>query len=232
MGDLSGKEVEVIEVNGDGACLFRCLSHIIFKDCSNDLKLLRERFRGLGYNIDDFLVDYLDISECFIYDDYKLDNELEEELARAIQLLILDYVKKNAKEKIVLDMTLEDLIMMCHEIDLETYIKNYQTFAGDDMNEYVIGKKGKRRKVEILRWGGVPELNCFCRMFGCEIRVYIPQILKRGKWVVTERMGGKIKLKEVDRIGNNEPVYLLLLRTCNGEYHYDYISKKSDLKVK
>lgn len=224
---------KIVEVEGDGACLFRCLSNAIFKKCNNNINLVIEIFQKTGFhNNPNFLKDYLDISECFTSEEYQLDSDLEEEISRAIQLIIVNYVRENSNMKIMLDMSVEEIIMLCHNLDLDTYLKNYSQFAGDD--DYIIEKiekngKMKSRKVEIDdRWGGIPELKIFCILFNFDIVIYTPQKFDKIYMKPTEatKLRKNIYLKEIEKIESEQPNpynYKLLLRYFKKGNHYDFL---------
>ena len=226
------------EVHSDGACLYRCLSNAIFINNSKDLNKVKELFEGIGYfEGDNFLGEYLDIAECFTAEDYNLDDEIEEEIARALQLIILNYVKNHAKDKIMVDMTLEDLIMLCHEIDLETYIDNYGRFAGDDdfILEKTVNENGKMKikKVNIdNRWGGIPELKVFCVLFNFNLEIYVSQKFNKNtmKPENTSKVKENVYFKIFDKIesGKEKPkIFKLLFREFKSGNHYDFLEIKN-----
>jgi len=219
----------VIDVEGDGACLFRCLSNCIFINSSRDLNLVIEKFEETGcFDYPNFLDDFIEIADCFTADDYVLDNDLEEQIARGIQSMILNYVRKNAKMKVMMDMSLEDLIQLCHEINIEDYLNNYSRFAGD--NDFVIEQvEGKDKKIPIDdRWGGIPELKVFCLLFNFNISIYVPQEFnqKNMKADNVTKIDEDTYLKLIEKIESNQDnpkEFKLLLRYYKKGSHYDYI---------
>lgn len=233
----STKNYIVKDVKGDGACLFRCLSNALFILSGNDLFKVKEIIDKTGYfNYPNFLKEYLDIAECLMTDDYELDEDVEEEIARGIQSTIVNYVRSNSKLKIMDEMTLEDLILFCHEIDIETYLKNYERFAGE--NDFLIEKittdNGKIRikKVEIDdRWGGIPELKVFCLLFNFNLIIYGTQKfnIKTMKPENTSKINNETYFKIIDKIesGKEDSIpFNLLLREFKIGSHYDYLIKK------
>lgn len=211
----------VKEVKGDGACLYRCLSNCIFNGSLKNLKEIKSKFISTGYfNNKKFLSDYMDIYKCFTGDDYELDDDLEEDIARGLQLLILNYVKKNRKKKILMEMTLEELILLCHEIDYETYIGNYERFAGEEDEE-------------INRWGGIPEIRVFCILFDYEISIYTPQKFneKKMKIMNVTKIRDDTYLKLIDKIGSDGDKSIkfnMMLRYFNEGSHYDFLENNKN----
>lgn len=211
---VSIRKFILIEVNGDGACLYRCLSNGLFRNFGNDLKILRDKFLTTGYfEEDNFLEDYMDIFECFKGNDYLLDDDLEGDIARGLQRLILNYVRINGKKKIMMDMSLEELIFICHDMNLEMYIENYSKFAGDDG--------------EVARWGGIPELKIFSILFGYNINIYVPQKFKKKKFRVVNdnKLDDNSYLKMIENVGSDENINIfnLLLRNYGDGSHYDFL---------
>jgi len=224
------------EVEGDGACLFRCLSNAIFIHSGKDLRILIEKFEKTGYfKMDNFLKDYIDLADCFTAPDYLLDNDIEEQIARGLQKLILEYVKKNAKIKFMMDMTLEELITLCHEINLETYMKNYAIFAGEkNFIVETVEKKGKTsfKKVNIdSRWGGIPEIKIFCILFNFNIEIYVPEYFDRKllKSKNAYKINDSTFYRQIDKIESllDEAInFKLLLRYFKQGAHYDFLEMK------
>jgi len=219
------------EVDGDGACLFRCLSNAIFIKSKRDLNIMIEKFNKTGYfNNPKFLDDYIEIADCFTADDYVLDNDLEEEIARGIQLMILNFIKANSKMKIMLDMSLEDLIQLCHEMDIQKYLELYARFAGDD--DFIIDSSnndGEENKVDIdVRWGGIPEIKVFCLLFNINIMIYTTQEFNKKTMRAsnTSKISKNTYVKLVDKIESAEiepTEFKLLLRYYEKGSHYDYL---------
>jgi len=180
----------VYDIEPDGACLFRSLSNGLFFNCNQNIIILKQRFKDTGYfsnEYKDFLKDYVDIAECFEDQDSKLDDDVEADIARGLQQVILNFVKKNPDYEVSEKMPISQLIFLCFDIDVETYLKNYQIFAGDDdfIVKSSVDKKGKKVEVrEIIedRWGGIPEIMVFSILFQMDVTVYIAQKMnKKGK---------------------------------------------------
>lgn len=223
----------VKEVEGDGACLFRSLGNAIFEKYEKNLKKVANEFEKTGYfENDKFLREYFDIAECFEDEDYVLDDDIEEEIARGLQKLIVLFISKNSKMKIMLDMTIEELILLCHEINIETYIQNYSRFAGENdfLIEDTIGNDGhlKKEKIPINdRWGGIPELKVVCFLFNFNITIYTTQIFN--KYLKSEntcKWNDLVYLKEIEKIESDKKnpinIYLLMRYQKKGP-HYDYL---------
>ena len=220
------EDYELVEIEGDGACLYRCFANAIFLNCGRDLNKLVKKFKRTGYFDDKcFLGDYIDISDCFMAEDYRLDVDLEGDIARGLQRMILNYVKKNSGRKVMFDMTLEELIKMCHDISLEDYLKNYEYFAGDD--DYVGNKRVKIGD----RWGGTPEIKVFSLLFNMDVIVYTTQKFDEKILCVenTGSYGDGIYLRVLEEIGvegRSRGVLRLLMRYYRRGSHYDFLGIK------
>ena len=94
------EEFEVHEVEGDGGCLFRCLANGLFHSFGQDLQEIKKRFKLIKGYRKNFLENYLDIRDCLMADDYVLDDEIEEEIAKEIQYLIVKFIKRHPEIKV------------------------------------------------------------------------------------------------------------------------------------
>lgn len=244
--DRLNVDVDTIqEVEPDGACLFRSLSRGLFYHLENDLDALHKQFSQSGYfneEKDDFLKDFLEISECFKTNDFQMETDLEEEIAKGLQSIIYNFIHKNHQINIakILNqnarddevMLLGNLIFICHEMDIDEYLESYQRFAGDDdfvFEEVSSNGKTKRKKVFINdRWGGIPEIAVFSILFNIGVEVYMPQRFNKTSLKATTinklPKKGSVYLLNVDKINGQETNIKLLLRQYKDFSHYDYIS--------
>jgi len=225
---ISLEEFEVHEVEGDGGCLFRCLANGLFHSFGQDLQEIKKRFKLIKGYRKNFLENYLEIRDCLMADDYVLDDEIEEEIAKEIQYLIVKFIKRHPEIKVskflpsyqdVLEEdTLKNLIKICHEMSLKEYLETYQIWAGE---EDVILKNDEF--IEITeRWGGTPELLVFSILFNLTINIYLPQIFKNNKIVDTYELNEKTYLLKIDVVNPNKQEVNLVFKSLG---HYDFLKK-------
>lgn len=247
-------DFDLYEVKADGACLYRSLSNAIFYYSKHQISILKRKFIDSGYfypeDYGNFLDDYDGLEDCFMEDEFSLNDELEEAIAMGIQRIILNFVRENGKLNVIRNLNrdalpdesilLEDLIFICHEIPIETYLKNYLQFAGDDdfvVNEIVdeVGEK-KEEMIEVKnRWGGTPEIVIFSLLFNFNINVFVPQkLIKKTNQIINlfsvPQNKNDIFVKKIDSIKSfvpNAPTINLLLRPTKGSSHYDYLICKN-----
>lgn len=234
--------IDLFEISADGACLFRSLSSGLFYHCQKNLINLIDLFKKTKYlDNENFLNDYLDIAECLESNDYILDTDLEENIAKQLQKTILNFIKNNEKLDIshIINnkLTLDELLFICHEIPFNTYIKHYERFAGDDdfIVKEVIGELGEvnEEKEEIEdRWGSILEIIVFCIIFKINVKIFSPQKLDKKTLKpinISNLKINNIYLKEIDFVNcgeMNEEMWLLH-RNTDKYSHYDFIRKKS-----
>jgi len=245
------KNFEFLEVSADGACLFRCLSIWLFYSSKQDLQDVKRKFLATEYFREDitlFLSDYDDIADCLTDPDYILDDDVEGDIARGVQQVIVNFIRANPKINIAPiinpenkeTITLEDLIQICHDMDFQNYILLYQRFAGDDdfiMTDVEDGSGNiKQKKFELNdRWGGIPELVVFAILFKANITIYVPQ--KFDKVSLKPVNVGKISknkddvyLKQIDKISCPQKTldeFNILLRNHEKGSHYDFLKMKN-----
>ena len=211
------------EVEADGACLFRSLSRGLFYACGRDLERLHKMFESTGYMPDRFLADYMDIAECFMSDDYVLDTDMEEQISRGLQKVILQFIKDNALLNVGDSITLAMLIEMCHEMSFEEYVSNYERYAGDE--DFILGENKEKIELED-RWGGAPEIIVFTRLFEMSVEVFVPQKLGvkyQPVPILKILRNTNIFLKKIDKYSSYPECIKLLLRNLKNGAHYDYI---------
>lgn len=233
---------DIQEVEPDGACLFRSLSRGLFYLLDNDLDILKEKFVESQYFDDeDFLKDFMEISECFKTEDFQMETDLEEDIAKGLQTIICNFIEKNKQLDIskILNKNaaddeiihLENLIFICHEMSIDEYLESYQRFAGEDdfiLEDITQNGKTKKKKVFINdRWGGIPEIVVFSILFDVGIYVYMPQkFTDKINSITINKLPKKgwVYLKNMENINIGENNIKLLLRQYKNCSHYDYIS--------
>ena len=165
---ISPKETTIVDVDGDGACLYRCMVNFLCKN--SDICKIYVNFQLL------FQKTNSKIFNNFLEGD---ENEIiETNLARKLQEFIRQWVEKNINDQILIN-----LIDLDHDISIKEYINLYKIFSGEpdylliETGEvYKKGKnKGKPKTEKIIiqdRWGGFPELYVFSKMYNVNVSVY------------------------------------------------------------
>lgn len=219
---------EVHEVEGDGGCLFRCLANGLFHSLNQDLREIKRKFKLVKGYRKDFLENYLDIRDCLMVKDYVLDDEIEEEIAKELQYLILEFIRRNPNLKvskflpsyqgILEEDNLKNLVKICHELSLKEYLETYKIWAGE---EDVIYKDGKELEIS-ERWGGIPELLVFSIIFDLTINIYLPQMFKNEKIIDTYELNENTYLLKIDVVNPNKKEINLVFKSIG---HYDFLKK-------
>jgi len=251
---ISLNDFILYEVKPDGACLFRSLSNALYLNSDKNIGNLKLKFLESGYFNDeyaDFLKDFdNDIIECFINQDNDcLEDELEEEIARGLQKIILNYIGRNADidvNSILMDATgekllIRDLVLAVHGHSMEEYLNLYEIFAGDEdfrkkieIDEF--GKEYEKKEKVADRWGGTLEIIIFAHLFNINIKVFITQIYDnrikkyRDNPTITAKNRQNILLNRVETIRclrKGVPEFNLLLRTLSLGSHYDFLIHKN-----
>ncbi len=209
-------DYEIVDVNGDGLCLYRCMIR--------------------------FLVDYqkkLNKNKYFykIFDNEKIK---EGEASIHLQFILKDWIMENKDEKLdsslPIEGTVSDLVMIDHGeyVDsIETYGDLYgipaneeSSFMDDETNE----------KIYIpMRWGGMTEIYAFSKIFGVDVNQW-----KSRRWNFV-----KMKIEDCDKddrgcrlelmqmIGKEESEIVLDLLYEDFGYqarHYQYLRNKKQIK--
>lgn len=233
MENINPKDITIVDVDGDGACLYRCMVNFLVKNYN----LFKIYLLNKNEYFDKFF-DKIDISIVNSFLEGSKNELIETEMAKKIQQLIRSWVIANQD-----DALLPDLIRLSHELSIKEYIDLFTIFAGD--SDYIIveidevykkGKnKGKKKTEKIYiqdRWGGFPELYIFSRMFDIDVSIYtLKKFCKSKKTHIPCTIRSKnalfCKLNSFDN--NNIHIRLnLLLLLCpkNAAPHYqllDYI---------
>jgi hypothetical protein len=165
---IKPKNITIVDVDGDGACLYRCMVNFLCKN--SEFVKIYLNFQLLFQNTNS------KIFNNFLEGD---ENEIiEKDLAKKIQELIRQWVEKNIEDQVLIN-----LIDLDHEITIREYINLYKIFAGEpDYLQIETGEiykrgrnKGKPKMQKIViqdRWGGFPELYIFSKMFNVNVSVY------------------------------------------------------------
>ena len=165
---VTPKNVTIVDVDGDGACLYRCMVNFLCKNSiffksNRNFKLLFQKNNSKIFN------NFLEGTENEI---------IETEIAKKIQELIRQWVEKNINDPILIN-----LIDLDHDITIKEYINLYKIFAGEpDYLQIETGEiykrgrnKGKPKMEKIViqdRWGGFPELYVFSKLFNINVSIY------------------------------------------------------------
>ena len=141
---------QVEDVISDNACFYRAISNSLAFFHSSTIAA--EILKVLEFNTDK------PIQEFYNHDDWGFNGEEQEILSREIQNTIYNFVSTHNKNTLIpieesIDMTLDEIIKITHDISYEQYIELYKHYAGD-----IICDKEKEN-VGILkdRWGGFCE---------------------------------------------------------------------------
>ena len=165
---VTPKNVTIVDVDGDGACLYRCMVNFL---CKNSIFFKSNRnFQFLFQkNNSKIFNNFLEGTENEI---------IETEIAKKIQELIRQWVEKNINDPILIN-----LIDLDHDITIKEYVNLYKIFAGEpDYLQIETGEiykrgrnKGKPKMEKIViqdRWGGFPELYVFSKLFNINVSIY------------------------------------------------------------
>ena len=172
---IEPSEIKIDNVIGDNACLYRAVANSLyfnspFRTIST---IIRKKIFNKNKKVDD------------IYGEYSDD---QDEFARNIQELILEYVKSNKFKKIKMfgDMEIVNLIKLFHNIEYDEYIEIYDIFAGDYCDNIQIDD----------RWGSILELYIISDIFKIPIIIFNSQ-----KWdfVKNKIVNGKISRNRCEK---------------------------------
>ena len=221
---VSLKNFEVHEVEGDGGCLFRCLANGLFHSSNQDLLEIKKKM-NVSKN---FLDNFMDIRDCLTVEGYVLDDEIEEEIAKELQKIILKFIRNNSKINVskylpsyhgILEKdNLSSLISLCHEMSLSEYLKTYKIWAGEE--DFIMKDD---EMVEIKeRWGGTPELLVFAILFNLTINIYLPQLYKNEKVIDTANLDENTFLLKIDVVNPGQKEVNLIFKSLG---HYDFLKK-------
>ena len=212
------------DVKNDNSCLYRSLANTIHQ-------------RKKDNNIVDF-VSEIDTDEEILC----IESEIQETLARELQEISYKWVINNLyMEYPDLGITIEEMIMNCHEMSVEEYINNYKFFAGDIIVKKI--KNGNKTITEFVpnRWGSLLELYCISNYYKIQICIYISQKydIKREK-IITGKIrnekpekGVRFRLSEIvgHEYSNMKPPLFILWRKTSEGPHYMSLFPKNELWI-
>lgn len=208
------REYEVVEVNGDGLCLYRCMIR--------------------------FLVDYqkeLNKNQLFykIFNDEKIK---EGEASIHLQMVLKDWILEHKDEKLdsslPIEGTISDLVMIDHGdyIDsIETYGDLYSIPANEE-SSFMDEMMGERIFIP-MRWGGMTEIYAFSKIFGIEVNQW-----KSRRWNVIkmeiedcEKNERGSRLELIQKIGEGEFSLDVLYEDYGFQArHYTYLRNTKQMK--
>ena len=214
---------EIINVDSDGACLYKCLiAHInYYSDLFKDNNKIKDLF-------------YDNLSDEYY-------NENEDKIVFRLQLKLKNWLVDHADDKceIIDNLSIKDMTLMMHEDikDMEEYNKIFNIYAGESdfieipTNElYKSGKnKGKPKcnKVPIpLRWGSTAELYAFSKIYGFNIIQYMPirYDKKIDKYIPCTLKAKSYMFKPIQNIIDNANEYTVsLLSFESNRLHYQLL---------
>ena len=166
---LSTDYFQLEDVEGDNACFYRAMSNgLAFIHKNTDLSNIIEG-KHLGL--------YKNISEFYQSEEWGYNGNQQEELARSLQEIALNWVKKNSNKEAPIHngetrIKIKDLVLLVHGITYDEYIQSYQTFAGDVS---IDPESGEVDLYAIDRWGGFLEQIALSEYFKVPIIVLTSQ---------------------------------------------------------
>lgn len=202
----------ILDVNYDNSCLFYSLAYSI-------------TFNTNENNIDDISTIQSNWGKlCEVLPELNID------LARYLQTIIVDYITENPLVFIdELQSTIYESIIIIHNITYEEYIEEYRKFAADliDHDEYD-------------RWGSFLELWVLSQILGLPIIVLNSQRwnssrqrIENGK-IINGNAHRGVRLKITNVIGNQylsrQPIFLLW-KEYNRSGHYMSLLPKNPVTI-
>jgi hypothetical protein len=196
-------ELEIINVDSDGSCLYKCL--IAYFNYYQDI-----------------YKDNKDVTELFnnnMMDEYYEENE--NTIVFNLQKKLKNWLVEHQDDKctIIDDMSVRDFILMMHSDigTIEEYDKIFEIFAGDpnfiNIKTNDVYKSGKNKgqpktaKSPIpLRWGSTAELYAFNKIYGINIIQYMPIRFdnKAKKFIPCTLKSKQYRFKPIQVIGNDD----------------------------
>ena len=232
----------ILDVDGDGSCLFRCFLHFLIHNCS----CFREYWKTLKGS--EFFSKAYDIYES---DDISKLSDIfntgtsdqEDKLTNILQYIVKEYCYEHRDDYIKqMDITLGALVLMTHdEVEsIQEYREVYNVFAGEpnyieiESDEvYIQGKnKGKKKtnKLQIPdRWGGIPEIYAFGKLFEVNVKVYVlKKIAKSTGRIMNATEKAKSarlsKYLEINNNSRNQTIEMVISETSSP--HYRLLTQK------
>jgi len=234
------------DVLDDNACFYRALANIFNystpHDSLNKIKVLNKY--GDFKDVDDV------VNDCR----WGYNSENQDKLARFLQGKSYRWIRRNYMNQLEeYDMDMGTMILLTHEIDIDSYLDRYQYFAGDNIVEEVdtgkVYKSGKRKGQPVIkkyqledRWGGTPEQIALSEAYKVPIVILTSQKFdkKRGKIITGKIRKDKpekdVRFKFLQIIGKKYlkdklPIFVLWKKHRNlGHYFSLYPKTPEDAK--
>ena len=230
---------QVEDVESDNACFYRSLANglaFISENPEMNISLKEPKF-GFHQRVHDF---YGNKSWGF-------SGNNQEYLARDLQQLSVDWITDKrqlraplSKSKDGLNITIEELILMVHDLSYDEYLEQYKYFAGD----IIVEKDDNSEEIiSILdnRWGGYVEQVAISQQIKVPIVVLTAQKYdNRLEKLITGRIhrnkpikGVRFKVNQttgLEYLSRDKPiVYLLWKKTKNGDHYMAVYPKNHDV---
>ena len=215
---LDPRGFEIIDVLGDGACMYRCMVQMLHNSRSPQI---REK-NALLLSIPS---DTRGAAQkgCVLMDD-----ETEEAAARKMQELLKTWLYDNRQEIVAqLGCTVEELVLSTHEdvTTIDDYRILYEIFAGEPDFLIVEEPDGTQKKVALpFRWGGAAEQYAFHRIFGMSLCVYEIVTCDSKSLKIhtctTRTKNYRLKIIQMFEADDVETVNLILTEKKGGGPHY------------
>jgi len=211
---------QVEDVVNDNACFYRAFANGLNYSSPNkslhDIKDLKH------FGI------YKDLEETYQNPDWGYYSDKQDKLARYLQNKSYRWIKRNYKDQLEeYGMDMGTMILLTHEIDIDTYLDRYTYFAGDIILESFDAISNKSNEIDNVieyemedRWGGMPEQVALSESYKIPIIIVTSQKYdKRYNKIVN----GKIRLNKPEKnvrfkilqiygkkfIKSNPPIFLL-----------------------
>lgn len=243
---INPKLFQIEDVANDNACFYRaisnCLNHATKETSLNKIKNIE------GYG------KYKTLKETYNNSEWGYLSEKQDLLARYLQGMAYKWIEKNYKTQLKeYDMDMGTMILLTHEIDIDTYLDRYKYFAGDIIvDEVDIGKvyKSGEKKGEAIireeeiedRWGGTPEQIALSEAYKLPIIILTSQKLNlRSKNINTGKIrnnkaekGVRFRLLQIigkEYLKDKDPIFILWKKHNRlGHYMSLYLKNKKNLK--
>ena len=212
------------DVKGDNSCFYRSIANYVY--FAQPFKAGENKTYSTFQNWGDKIISP---------EKFKISKIIQDKLAKYIQYLIYNFVKKNPNKKLDFmgNITIKEAVPFIHEISYSEYLNYYKHFASDDID---LGYD-----FTIDRWGSSLELYVISEIIKCPIIVFNTQTWSRrykkiinGK-IIRNKPEKNVRLKPSiivgeKYIGKKLPIYLIW-REYYGEGHYMTLFPKSRSEI-
>ena len=253
---LDPNAFQIEDVQNDNACFFRAVA--------NSLHLISESNNAKDIVKSMNFTRSKQVSDVYKDHSWGFEGDQQDDLARELQSIAYNWIVNNTTKKVSLtesevgrdsglQMTVQDLVCLTHEISFEEYSELYKYFAGDIIltndsdqdSSSVSDNEDLDCKNNLLqeRWGGYVEQVALSHYFSIPIIVVVPQRYdnKRCKTyngVVTRNRAHKgVRFRITQIVGrefltrDNLPIFLMWKKTSTGP-HYMTVYPKDYGQVK